>query len=433
VPVRLRVLEGPNQGTVYFLGAGESKVIGRSGTADITIADPLLSRHHLMVRGSQEGGVLLDLDSSNGTFVNGRLIRETPLASGDKVKLGGVLLGVELEGRAPIAPGSGDKVETVRALIFCSRCMRAVNAGNDPPHPTIAFVCPACRSGEKTLDPDVIDGYKLLRKIADDPDGPVYKAEQKSLGREAIVRFFAPSMGTVDLRVVEQFMREAALAGRLSHPGVVETIDAGERRGVYFMVHESLEGGDLGARLKAAGGPLPIDEALSIAAKTAAALEYAHGQGIVHRNVRPASIFLGAYGVVKLGDFALARALAGQISPSAATRPTEWRGEANYTPAEQLASSTASDHRADIYALGAVLYHALSGHAPFEAPTPMRVVRRIGENDLTPLAELAPQTPKVARALVERCMEREPGRRFQSAHELREAIEQCRAKLGLRA
>jgi hypothetical protein len=432
VPVRLRVVEGPNAGTVYFFGEGDSKVLGRSSTADITIPDPLLSRHHLMVRGSAEGALLLDLDSSNGTFVNDRLVRERHLASGDKIKIGNVLLEAEVEGRAPLAAGVTDKVATVRALMFCTRCMRAVQAASESAAgPWEPFVCDACRRGGPSFAPDVIEGYRLLEKIGDAPDGPVYKAEQRSLGRPAVVRFFAPSGGTVDSRALEQFLREATLAGRLSHPNIVETIDAGERGGLYFIVEESLEGGDLAARLRPGSPRLSVDEALSIAAKVAAALEYAFAQGIVHRNVRPSSIYLGPYGVVKLGDFGLAKSLAGRESQSMLVKTADLLREANYLSPEQLAQSANVDQRADVYSLGATLYHMACGAPPFDAPSPLRVVRRIGEGDLAPIASLAPDAPKPLRALIERCMEREPGRRYQTPRDVLAAIEQARAKIGL--
>jgi serine/threonine-protein kinase len=221
------------------------------------------------------------------------------------------------------------------------------------------------------------------------------------------------------------------VAGRLSHPNVVETIDAGERGGVYFIVEEAVEGCDLGERLRMQKRALPLEEALSIAGKTAAALEYAFAQGIVHLSVRPASIYLGGYGVVKLGDFGLARALGVQMPPGTISKITEWRGQANYIPPEQLASTANIDQRSDIYSLGATIYHMICGVAPFDAPTPMRVVRRIGEHDLKPVATLAPAAPRMVRLLVERCMEQEPARRYQTPHELLAAVEQCRSKLAL--
>ena len=139
--VRLKVVEGPGAGTIYFLSDGESKVFGRSANADVHITDPLLSRHHLMIRASPSGGVLLDLDSSNGTFLNGRLVKEAPLDSDDKIKAGNTVLEVTIEGLRSGVPEPGDKVETVRALIFCSRCHRAVCLGERQTLPWQAYVC----------------------------------------------------------------------------------------------------------------------------------------------------------------------------------------------------------------------------------------------------------------------------------------------------
>ncbi|HVY61965.1 MAG TPA: FHA domain-containing serine/threonine-protein kinase, partial [Planctomycetota bacterium] len=417
--VRLKVVEGPNAGTIYFLGEGESKVFGRSSSADIQLPDPLLSRHHVMVRGSPAGGLVLDLDSSNGTYLNGRLVKEAPLETGDKLKIGNIVLECELERRGAFAQAALDKVETVRALVFCSRCHRGVLLGERAPLPWEAFVCDECKHRGQPLDERVIVGYRLEEKVGEDATGPLYRAEHVQLGRKALVRFFAPSKGAVDSRALETFLREAGIAGKLSHPNIVETFDAGEKDGLYYIVEEWIAGADLEERLRGPGGPLPVEDVLHIAGKIASALEYAFAQGIVHRNVRPSSIFMGEYGVVKLGDFGLAKTIGGgAASASGITKAGEWKGQANYLPPEQLISETMVDQRSDIYALGASLYHMLSGVPPYDAPTAMRVVRRIGEGDLAPLADVAAKAPKMVRALVERCMERDPARRFQSPREV---------------
>src|SRR5207245_1207347 len=119
---------------------------------------------------------------------------------------------------------------------------------------------------------------------------------------------------------------------------IVETLDAGEKDGLYYIVEEWIAGSDLDERLRAAGAPLAPEDVLHIAAKIASALDYAFAQGIVHRNVRPSSIFMGEYGVVKLGDFGLAKSIAGASSASGITKAGEWKGHANYLPPEQLVS-----------------------------------------------------------------------------------------------
>ncbi len=437
MPVRLRVLTGPLAGTIYFLAEGEGKVFGRSTTADVRVHDALVSRHHIMVRGSAAGGILFDLDSSNGTFLNGRLVKESSLETGDQIKVGSTTFEVSVERRAREAPPeAGDRVETKRALVFCTRCLRATTAPEGEEAavapPWEPFVCDQCK-GKATgspLDAALIDGYKLVEKVGQDPRGPLYRADQLALGRAVLVRVFAPLEGAVESRALEMFLREAQLAGRLTHANIVETLDAGECRGVYYIVEEWIAGQDLEERLKAAKGPLPLEEALEIAARVAAALDYVHGQGIVHRNVRPTSIFLGEYGKVKLGDFGSARPISPKASGSGITKPGEWRGQANYSPPELLLSASPVDQRADIYSLGATCYHMVTGHTPFEAPTAMKVIRRIGEGELTAIASLNPAAPPAVRALIERCLEREPKQRFAAPRELLQAIEQCRAKLG---
>src|SRR5206468_3002447 len=133
---------------------------------------------------------------------------------------------------------------------------RGVILGEHQPPPWEPFVCEDCKKGRgKPLDAELITGYRLVAKVGEDPRGPLYKATQLGqVERPVLIRIFAPAEGTVDSRIIEHFLREAMLAGRLSHPNIVETLDAGERNGIYFICEEWVEGPELAARLRAARG-----------------------------------------------------------------------------------------------------------------------------------------------------------------------------------
>ncbi len=427
MPVKLKVIEGPGTGCIYVLGEGESKIFGRHPSADVMLPDPLLSRHHLMVRASHGGGLILDLDSSNGTFLNGHLVKEAPVDSGDRIAIGSVVLEVDVE-RPSLDLADRASPDTVKALRFCSRCHRAVlQEAGIPVPPWELFICEACRAG-KTFDPYLIENYKLLQQVAQGTYGPIYKAEHLGMKRPALVKLITPGR-TVDPKLMQLFIREASIGGRLFHPGIVEMYDAGEKDGVFYIIEEWVEGQELARRIEQQG-PIPADEALGIIGRVTEALRFAHEQGVIHRNVNPQSIVLGPAGAVKLADFGFAKIIRGvSTGSSGITAAGELKGTANYTPPEQLLNAATADQRADIYALGATLYHMLSGKPPYEAPSPLKVIRRIGENDLTPLADLSPNLPKPLHKLVDRAMERDPARRVQSAGELIAEIERIRPKV----
>jgi serine/threonine protein kinase len=424
LPVKIKVVEGAETGCIYVLAEGESKVFGRHPSADVVIPDPLLSRHHLMVRAAHGGCLILDLDSSNGTFLNGQLVKEAPVQSGDRVAIGNVMLEVEIDTK-PRPVNDRSSPETIKALRFCSRCHRAVLLEKGLLlAPWELFVCEACRAG-KTFDPYLIDSYKLVQQVGSGPYGPTYRAEHLGLKRQALVKLIAPGK-SVDPKLMQLFIREASIGGRLSHPNIVEMYDAGEKEGVFYIIEEWVEGTELKRRLEESGA-LAAPEALAIGERVAEALRFAHEQGVVHRNVNPGSICLGPGGAVKLADFGLAkmiRSVSGGVS--GITAAGELKGTANYTPPEQLLNAATADQRADIYALGATLYHMVAGKPPYEAASPLKVIRRIGEGDLVPLADLAPQLPRSIRLLIERAMERDPNRRFQRVEELLAGIASLR-------
>jgi hypothetical protein len=235
--------------------------------------------------------------------------------------------------------------------------------------------------------------------------GIVYKARQTRLDRLVALKILPADAGR-DPAFAERFLREARALARLSHPHIVAVHDFGEAGGIYHFVMEFVEGGNLRQRLRA--GPVAPAEVFQIVAQICDALQYAHEEGVVHRDVKPENILLDRRGRVKIADFGLAKLLGRTPAGLALTASQHVMGTLNYMAPEQMETPLRVDHRADIYSLGVVFYELLTGELP--------------------LGRFAPPSQKVrldprADEVVLRALEKEPGRRYQYASELRRAIE----------
>ena len=247
--------------------------------------------------------------------------------------------------------------------------------------------------------------FDLLRLLGRGGMGVVYLARQKSLNRLVALKILAPDRAR-DTRFAERFAHEAELLARLSHPHIVTIHDFGESGGLFYLVMEYVDGVNLRELLR--GGPLDAARALAILPPLCDALQYAHDQGVVHRDIKPENLLLDRSGKVKIADFGIA-ALAGSEGGRAGTPP--------YMAPEQDADGAKVDHRADLYAIGAVLYEMLTGarpSGPIEPP-----LREAGlDTDLS--------------GVVVRAMAPDPGRRFQRADEVRTRVETVAATLAAR-
>lgn len=269
----------------------------------------------------------------------------------------------------------------------------------------------------ETLAADRILGgrYRLRRELARGGMATVWEAEDRVLTRNVAIKVLHPHLAGDDgFRV--RFRREAVAAAGLAHPHIVTTYDTGRDADVAYIVMELVEGITL-ARLLKSQGPLPVPKALDVAAQVADALACAHAHGVIHRDVKPANILLRPDGHVKVADFGIAKAGAGNDL----TRTGVVMGTAKYLSPEQV-SGTPADASSDIYALGIVLYEMLCGAPPFVGDTELSTaVAR-----LTALPEsLRQRRPEVApaiEAVVLRALARDPAARFQSAAEMRSSL-----------
>ncbi len=205
-----------------------------------------------------------------------------------------------------------------------------------------------------------IPGYRIEKEIGSGGMATVYLGVQEKLNRRTAIKVLEPLL-LKDPNFAKRFLKEAETAANLSHPGIVHIYDVGRSENYYYMVMEYLEGGSIKDRIQR--GPMDPNEAMTIIRQVAAALQYAHDQGYIHRDIKPDNIMFRKDGSTVITDFGIARAV---DSTTKLTKTGMSIGTPHYMSPEQARGKTL-DGRSDIYALGIVLYEMLTGHVPFDA------------------------------------------------------------------
>ena len=267
--------------------------------------------------------------------------------------------------------------------------------------------------------------YRLRRPLARGGMAEVWEATDDILGRPVAVKVLLPHLA-VDQSFLERFRREAIAAARLAHPNVVATFDTGVDDGVAYIVMELVHGRTL-HQLLAAQGALTPHRAVGIAVQVAAALEYAHQHGVVHRDVKPANILIDTDDRVKVADFGIAKAAA---APGTQGRPWASQdltqsgvvvGTAKYLSPEQV-NGDPVDGRADIYSLGVVLYEMLCGRTPFAGETDVAVaLQHVTTAPLSP-RQVRSGIPRPLEAVVLKALAKSPADRYATAADLQSAL-----------
>jgi serine/threonine protein kinase len=292
--------------------------------------------------------------------------------------------------RAPLPPENPGWV--------CADC--EATPGRTPPHTVSSEpIQPPTPEEIAPLFPNL----EILELMAQGGMGVIYKARQRHLDRLVALKIITPELSS-DPAFADRFSREAQALARLNHSNIVGVFDFGQAGGYYFFVMEYVDGVTL--RTLIDSKKLRGDEAQRIAVEICHALQFAHEEGIIHRDVKPSNILIDKKGRVKIADFGLAKLAVHDNRDRGQT--TMVLGTPHYMAPEQIENPGSVDHRADIYALGVVFYEMLTGQLPlgrFEAPSKLAAVDgRLDE-------------------VVFRALEREPQRRYQQAREVRAAVE----------
>ncbi|OYW75079.1 MAG: hypothetical protein B7Z37_14750, partial [Verrucomicrobia bacterium 12-59-8] len=264
---------------------------------------------------------------------------------------------------------------------------------------TFQWEPPTCEVLQQALT-----GYVVVRLLGRGGMGAVYEARQISLDRRVAVKILPPEAADDVARFRARFQNEARTMARLNHPGIVQVHDFGETTGgLLFIVMEFIEGTDV-AQILAGSGVLPAAHAHAITAHVCDALHYAHSQGVIHRDIKPANIMLNLVGQVKVADFGLARLDEGAKTLTL-TQADVSMGTPDFVAPEVITSGLPPDHRADLYAVGVMLYQMLTGEVPrgiFEFPS-----------------QRDPNIDPRFDAIIRRAMQQQRDARYQSAADLR--------------
>jgi serine/threonine-protein kinase len=262
------------------------------------------------------------------------------------------------------------------------------------------------------------DRYEVGTRIARGGMAEIFCGHDVLLDRPVAIKVLFPEFAT-DPAFVERFRREAQAAAGLNHPNIVTVYDWGKVNNTYYIAMEFVDGKTLADILRASGTLTPL-QTCEVAIEVASALDFAHRNGVVHRDVKPGNILVATTGAVKVADFGIARALGAGVEQSL-TQTGAVMGTATYFSPEQ-AQGTHTDQRSDIYSLGVVMYELLTGGPPFTGDNAVAVAYKQVHDQATPLAQRAPHVPASFAAIVATCMAKRPEDRYESAALLREDL-----------
>ena len=256
------------------------------------------------------------------------------------------------------------------------------------------------------------DRYELLEKSGGGGMAVVYKAKDRLLNRYVAVKILRPDL-VENEEFVARFKRESQAVASLSHPNIVNLYDVGQKDDIHYIVMEFVDGATLKDHIREEG-KLSMEEAVRIASEICSALQHAHENNIVHRDIKPQNILISKDGTAKVADFGIARAV---TSATVTMAGANVMGSVHYFSPEQARGGYV-DKKSDIYSLGIVLYEMVTGIVPFEGESAVSVALKHIQEKVTPPGEINPDIPKSIRYIIRHAIEKDTGKRYHDAGEM---------------
>ncbi len=457
--VLIAVIAGPHQGQVFTITGHDTFVVGRSKRAHFRLPekDEYFSRIHFLIEVNPPRCRLMDMKSTNGTYVNGRRVLVADLADGDLIQGGQTVLRVTREETdsepvtrlisekepvtipplpgippalavepvqaAPAEPATG-LYQPLTSLLSCIVCAAVAGKplpADQRPDPD-AGLCPVCRAQVRQQQ-QPIPGYRIVRKLGQGGMGIVFLAVRTADGAVVALKTITPA-ADLEPTAVERFLREANILRELDHPNIVAFRELGEADGSLYFAMDFVAGSNA-ADLLAEQGPLPIPRAVSLICQLLEALDYAHGRGFVHRDIKPANLLVTQVDgreQARLVDFGLAR-IYQDSKLSGLTLEGQVAGTAPFMAPEQILSFRESKPPVDQYAAGATLYNLLTGKYIHNYPRSFQErLLLILHEKVVPIQSRRPDVPAGLANVIHRALAREPGDRYANVAALRQAL-----------
>jgi len=456
---KLTATEGAIKGQVYIIPPTGELSLGRVPGNQIVVPDPHISRKHCIFTQGPSGFNVEDKGSANGTLVNGERVQSQALSPDDEIKIGPVVLRFEAEeitggeaktrvmpqqGGAPVPgtsaqPASGtdsfmdfeiahpSEVPAPAAApspvaTSCGKCgvnISAQDAGSSRCREVEGkLLCPKC-SDRLGLVGLTFAGYKVTKLLGKGAVGAVYQAVEVSAGnRPVALKVLHPDVAEGDT-AVKRFIREARTGAQLKHTNITQVYELGNEDGRPFIAMEFVEGYSL-HDLVERSGPFSVQNGARVIGPVSDALFHAHQANIVHRDLKPANIMVTKKGVPKLTDLGLAKSL---VDPTVQVTAMGMAvGTPGYMAPEQATGGHNIDHRVDIYALGATLYHTVTGKPPFSGKSPLIVLRQSLTDEPPPPTQFNPNLSAEFVQVIQKAMAKKPEQRFQTCREMTAAL-----------
>jgi serine/threonine-protein kinase len=384
------VVEGAQAGRRFEFDRHDTLLVGRCPTAQLCLLDdPHFSRNHLLLEVNPPHALVRDLGSTNGTFVNGKRVTEAVLRHGDIVSGGRTRIRFSVVG--------GGELETVAI-----------------PRPT--------QANQPAGNLPLVDGYEILRRLAQGGMGVVYLARQQATGKEVALKLIVPESAANEL-AMRRFLREASVLSQLDHKRIVRFHELGLSQGRFFFAMEYVEAIDLMAELRQRDDASRIKTACGIICQALEGLSYAHERSFVHRDIKPGNILVGRQEGrlrAKIADFGLAKNFEG-AGFSGMTCVGQAVGTVAFMAPEQIRHCREAKPAVDIYAAGATLYWLLCENFVYHFPKGRDPLAVILEDEPVPLLKRS-FVPAGLSEVVQRSLAKDPAERFPSAPAMWKAL-----------